>query len=110
MLHDEEIELESKDGPADDDARKDSPPPKVIFSRYTGIAPRQYHRLFSMSGRGKKGFLPLKEWNSRKPSLSPQYLVNNASASYLMGERDELASLPTGKFEWIPSVVCPHFR
>ncbi|MHB1142822.1 MAG: deaminase [Sulfuricaulis sp.] len=98
MLHEEEIELESKDGPPSDEDRKDDVAPKVVFSPYTGIAPRQYRRLFSMSGRGKKALLSLKDWDFRKASLSPQYLVNNASASYLMSEREELAHLSTDRF------------
>lgn len=106
-LHEEEIEIESKDGPPGDEDRKDGVIPKVVFSPYSGIAPRQYERLFSMSGRGKKALLLLNDWNFHKASLSPQHLVNNAFASYSMSEREELADLSTDKFDWDPSVVCP---
>lgn len=106
-LHEEEVELHSKDGPPGDDGRRDGVIPKVVFSPYAGIAPRQYQRLFSMSGRGKKTFLSLKDWNERRSSLSPQYLANNASASYVASEREELAHLSTDKFAWNPSDVCP---
>lgn len=97
-LHEEEIELESKDGPLSDEARRDGVLSKVVFSPYSGIAPRQYQRLFSMSGRGKKALLALKDWNFHKATLSPQHLVNNAAASYVTNEREELAQLPADKF------------
>ena len=107
MLHEEEIELDPKDGPLGDEGINDGKAPKVVFSPYSGIAPRQYQRLFSMSGRGKKAFKALKDWDSDKPTLSPQYLINNASASYVMNERDELAHLSEGNFKWDSSVTCP---
>ena len=102
MLHDEEIDLESPSGvPNKDD-------PRVIFSSYTGVAPRQYQRLFSMLVRGKKGGgLLLKEWDNSRPSLAPQHLMRNAPASYLMAERQELSNLPTDKYKWEPPAVCP---
>lgn len=106
-LHDEEIELDPKDGLPNDEDRKDGIVPKVVFTPYTGIAPRQYQRLFSMSGRGKKAFLPLKDWDDRKASLSPQQLISNAFGSYLMNEREELAHLSTNLFDWHPADVCP---
>ncbi len=107
MLHDEEIELESRDGPTGEEGGKDGVLSKVVFSPYTGIAPRQYQRLFSMSGRGQKALLSLKEWNLRKASLPPQHLVNHAFASYSRGEREEVAHLSTDNFDWDVSVVCP---
>jgi len=109
MLHDEEIELESKQG-APGDETQSSASTKVVFSSYTGIAPRQYQRLFSMSGRGKKVLLALKDWDIKKATLAPRHLVHNAFASYLMGEREELARLPTDGFAWDPAVVCPPQR
>lgn len=106
-LHDEEIELESKDGAPSEENQNDSVLPKVVFSPYTGIAPRQYQRVFSMSGRGKNVLLALKDWDTKKASISPQHLVHNAFASYLIGEREELARLSTDRFKWDPTVVCP---
>jgi deoxycytidylate deaminase len=110
MLHKEEIEFESKDGaPSDEDqgvARGDKVP-KVVFSPYTGIAPLQHQRLFSMLSRGKKNGIALKEWDNNRATLSPQHLVRNAFASYLMAERQELTRLPVEKFKWDPSIVCP---
>ena len=112
MLHKEEIELESKLGAPSDDKTNQSMQgdevPKVVFSPYTGIAPRQYQRLFSMLGRGKKsGGYALKDWGNNKAILPPQYIVRNAFASYLLAERQELTRLPVERFKWDPNIVCP---
>lgn len=106
MLHEEEIELESKEEGPSENSRSGAPA-KVLFSPYSGIAPRQYQRFFSMVSRGKKAFLSLQDWNSKKSALSPQYLVNNASASYLMSEREEISRLPIEHFAWNPKDICP---
>ncbi len=107
MLHEEEIELESRFGPPADESQKSGVLPKVVFSPYSGIAPRQYRRLFSMSGRGKKVLLALKDWGTKKASIPPQHLIRNAFASYLLAEREELVRLPTSIFGWDPRAVCP---
>src|SRR6266550_1808356 len=107
MLHEEEIELESRIGPPADESQKSGVLPKVVFSPYSGIAPRQYRRLFSMSGRGKKVLLALKDWGTKKASIPPQHLIRNAFASYLLAEREELVRLPTSIFGWDPRAVCP---
>ncbi len=107
MLHEEEIELEYDDKTIKS-MQGERILPKVLFSPYTGIAPRQYQRLFSMLGRGKKnGGYALKEWGMNKAILSPHHLVKNAYAAYLLAERQELTRLPVEKFKWDPSMVCP---
>lgn len=107
-LHKEEVELESKLGaPHDNNTQSLQSDSKVVFSPYSGVAPRQYLRLFSMSGRGKKNNYSLKDWGGNKVTLSPQYLVRNAFASYRLAEREELARLPVAKFKWDPNIVCP---
>ena len=98
-LHKEEIQLDPHPGAESLD--------RVIFSPYAGVAPRQYQRLFSMAGRGKKSYRSWGEWEDNKLSLSPQYLQNNAAASHVQNEREELASLSTNLFEWDPALVCP---
>ena len=85
-LHGEEIELEAIDGIALDD--------KVAFTAFTGVAPRQYGRVFSMSARGAKKGLSLKEWEANKQTLSPQYVMRNASEAYFLSEHQELEKLP----------------
>lgn len=85
-LHGEEIELDSpEDGLYAD---------KLAFIVYTGVAPRQYQRLFSMEFRGKKRGIPLKAWEESMNKLRPLYVMKNASASYLLNERQELERLP----------------
>jgi len=110
-LHGEEIELDSPiSAPLVAESRVEAQgdaAPKVVFSPYTGIAPRQYQRLFSMLGRGKKNGIPLKEWGNSKATLTPQHIVRNAFASYLLAERQELTRLPVEKFNWDPKIVCP---
>ena len=101
MLHKEEVLIE----PAENSGTNG--PPKVVFSPYTGIAPRQYQRLFSMSGRGKKQFLMLREWGEKRSTLSPQYLVSNAAASYLLNEREALAKLDDKHYTWDRKAICP---
>ena len=78
-LYKEEIELEAPEDVLYDD--------KVAFIAYTGIAPRQYQRLFSMEDRGKKHGIPLKVWEENMSTLRPLYVLSNASASYLLNER-----------------------
>jgi cytidine deaminase len=107
MLHKEEIELEY-DSKTIQSMKGEGILPRVLFSPYTGIAPRQFQRLFSMLGRGKKsGAYALKEWGINKAILSPHHLVKNAYAGYLLAERQELSRLPKEKFKWDPNIVCP---
>jgi len=107
MLHKEEIELEYDDKTIEY-MKREGVLPKLLFSPYTGIAPRQYQRLFSMLGRGKKnGPYSLREWGLNRVNLGPQHLVKNAYAAYIMAERQELGALPVDKFTWDPAVVCP---
>jgi deoxycytidylate deaminase len=107
MLHKEEVELEYDDNTIES-MKAEGVLPKVLFSPYTGIAPRQYARLFSMLGRGKKnGGFALREWGINIATLSPFHLVTNAHAAYTLAERQELARLSTEKFSWDPKAVCP---
>jgi deoxycytidylate deaminase len=89
-LHGEEIDLESIDGfPTDD---------RVVFAAFTGVAPRQYQRLFSMGSRGRKRGLSLGEWGTNKLTLGPKYAPRNAAAGYLVSESEELALLPASLY------------
>lgn len=80
--------------------------PRVGFVPYTGVAPRQYHQLFAMTLRGKKG-LSISEWNSKKTTLLPRYVPRNASQAYLTAERQELEKLPEADFKWDKKKLCP---
>lgn len=85
-LHGEEITLEAlpeHDGKG-----------KVAFFAFSGVAPRQYRPLFSMSERGAKKGKSLKRWNAEQGSLAPLYVPQNASLLYLAAERQALENLP----------------
>lgn len=90
-LYREEITLE----PGEDQETN-----KVVFAPFTGVAPRQYEQLFSMSERGAKKGSSLKEWNDRKASLSPRYIHRDAALSYFAAESQELEALPIGIYSW----------
>jgi cytidine deaminase len=82
-------------------------PDMVEFIAYTGVAPRQYQRLFSMENRGKKRGIPLKVWEEKIKTLWPLYVMKNASASYLLNERQELERLPENIYRWDKRMLCP---
>lgn len=92
FLHGEELVLESEDDKDD--------PSKVVFRSFTGIAPRQYRQLFSMSERGSKKGLVLADWEAARLSLVPRYVVRNASDAYLTAEREELGKLSPAIYRW----------
>lgn len=81
-LYGEEITLETLPGKEEDG--------KVAFSAFTGIAPRQYQQLFSMSERGAKKGNSLIKWNAKQRSLTPLYVPKYASLLYLEAERRAL--------------------
>ena len=84
-LYAEEIVLEAVPGKEERN--------KVNFIAYSGVAPRQYQQLFSMSQRGAKKGKSLNTWETEKRSLIPIYVPQNASVLYLEAERQEIASL-----------------
>lgn len=71
---------------------------KVAFFPFSGVAPRQYPRLFSMSERGAKKGYSRDEWNAKRSSLAPLYLPQNASLLYLTAERQALDNLPSAVY------------
>jgi cytidine deaminase len=85
LLHREELNMDAADGKATDD--------RVAFGGFTGVAPRQYARLYGMSARGEKNGEQLKDWRARRQSLWPRYVLQNAAAAYLVSEREEVARL-----------------
>jgi cytidine deaminase len=99
LLHGEEINLESVDGTEQDE--------RVLFSAFTGVAPRQYQQLFSMTARGAKRGLSLKQWNAGGATLRPRYIPRNASAAYVQSERQELEKLTGDVYSWDKNAVCP---
>lgn len=98
-LHGEEIVLESIDGRETEG--------KVVFSAFSGIAPRQYRQLFEMSERGKKKGVALSTWQSIRSSLSPKYVTQNASRAYLVAECQELNKITGDVYRWNKERLCP---
>lgn len=68
---------------------------ELAFFAFTGIAPRQYSQLFSMSERGAKKGRSLNRWTAERGSLAPLYVPQNASLSYLPAESQAVDSLTT---------------
>jgi deoxycytidylate deaminase len=99
-LHEEEINLESADGKVKEDG-------KVVFFPFSGIGPRLYQQLFSMSERGAKKGFSLKDWAASRRALSPRYVMRNAELAYLPAECKELEKLPTEAYRWNRKTVCP---
>jgi deoxycytidylate deaminase len=97
-LHREEIALDPKDPRAVGD--------KVLFLPFTGIAPRQFGRLFSMATRGRKKGPSLSEWPKRQSRLSPPHVFAHANAAYMRSERDELERLPK-EYKWDRAALAP---
>lgn len=98
-LYKEEIVLESVDGQEVDG--------RVVFCAFKGVAPRQYQQLFSMSQRGAKRGIALSQWEKERRSLSPRYVMRNASNAYVVAERQELEKLLPGTYKWDKDRICP---
>jgi deoxycytidylate deaminase len=87
FLHGEELSLDPEPASHPD-------PTKVTFYAFTGIAPRQYQQLFSMTERGSRRGLTLEAWESSRATLIPRYVLKNAAAAYVMVEREVLDRIP----------------
>jgi hypothetical protein len=98
-LYREEIELETMD-----ETEREG---EVVFSPFSGIAPRQYKQLFSMVERGAKRGLSLKEWGEAKSSLLPKYVMSNAWHSNNAAECEQLTNLDLNHYRWNPESICP---
>ena len=98
-LYGEEIVLDPVDGK--------EVPGKLVFSAFSGIAPRQYRQLFSMSERGAKRGRLLARWNAEPHVVSPLYIPQNAALLYLAAECQTLEKLPKDVYQWDVARVCP---
>jgi len=98
MLHRDEIVL----GPTEPHAVGD----RVLFVPFSGIAPRQYARLFRMADRGKKYGLRLDEWERKKRDLYPREILRNSHLAYTRAEREELDKLPAD-YSWDRERLSP---
>jgi cytidine deaminase len=91
-LHQEEIKIEPIDGREEDN--------KVVFVAFSGVGPRQYQQVFSMSERSTKKGPSVEEWEASRHSLSPLYVIRDASLAYLAAERRELEELTKEVYHW----------
>lgn len=98
-LHQEEITLDSPHGKEEEG--------EVVFFPFTGIAPRQYQKVFSMAKRGSKKGYSLSDWGTNRSKLSPRYVMRNAERAYLVAERQELQKLPLELYRWDKDTICP---
>jgi deoxycytidylate deaminase len=98
-LHGEEIVLESVDG--------EPQPDKVVFSAFSGLAPRQYRPLFSMAERGVDRGLSINDWEMKRRSLAPCYVKRDGFLAYVATEREALARLPREVYTWDVDAICP---
>jgi|ERR1700722_11073521 len=85
VLHKEELQLQSLTGLEETG--------KVVFTAFSGVAPRQYRQLFGMGERGKDKGRSLSDWSSLRAILAPPYIPETSAHSYLAAERDALRAL-----------------
>jgi len=96
-LHGDELIVDPVDGKEQDG--------KVTFFSYSGLAPRQYRRLFSISERDEKR--SLQEWRDDHHNLWPRYVSHHAALLYLAEERNQLDRLSTDVYRWDKPSLCP---
>jgi cytidine deaminase len=98
VLHKEEINLDPKN--------RLEAGERIVFISFIGVAPRQFPRLFSMAGRGRKNGLALDQWRERQRTLSPLHIGTNAAYAYMQSEREELEKLPI-EYMWDRPTIAP---
>lgn len=70
---------------------------KVVFHVYSGIAPRKYRTLFSITERGSRQGLSLKAWRESSQTLRPVHVPPFLYGAYQLAEAAELNRLgPSG--------------
>jgi len=80
---------------------------KVICCAYSGVAPRQCARLFSMDLRGAKRGLDLQMWGQSRASLRPLYVADHLQQGYVQAERLALEKLQGVGYVWDVVAICP---
>ena len=99
ILHKEELQLQSASGGPESG--------KVVFTAFSGVAPRQYRQLFSMQDRGKDHGLSLSQWTTQKPVLESPYLAQTAAQAYLAAEKGVLVALSEKIYARLPHQPAP---
>ena len=95
ILHHEEIALDPENQGSIED--------RVLFQPFAGVAPRQFD-LFSMAARGRKNGRGLLDWEKARLALSPAIVPQNAAATYLVSEREQISQLHP-EYEWDGSLA-----
>jgi cytidine deaminase len=98
-LYREELIPDSHDGQLRDD--------KVVFCAYSGVAPRQYARLFSMTQRGGKQGHNRQTWNEARMRLRPLNVPDHLQHGYVEAERHALKMLERAGYRWDVAAICP---
>lgn len=98
-LYREELICDSPDGKAQDG--------KVVFCAYSGVAPRQYGKLFSMALRGAQHGLDRQQWAQTRKSLRPLYVADHLQQGYVQAEREALTKLQGVGYDWDVAAICP---
>jgi cytidine deaminase len=89
-LYQEELICDSADG--------QKQPGMVVCSAYSGIAPRQYARLFSMSDRGASSGLHLSDWRAARSALPPICVGDHLHRASSEAERDAILLLQSSGY------------
>ena len=95
FLHEEEVQLQASEFNPQEE--------RVVFLAYTGIAPRQYQRLFSMAARGGKNGVSLRSWPEARSTLPPRYVSLFAFHSINAAEKAALKKLDVQIYNWDPA-------
>jgi deoxycytidylate deaminase len=98
-LYHEEVD---SDAPSDAEYKD-----KVLFSAYSGVAPRQYLKLFSMSLRGRKLGPGRIKWEETRRSQRPIYVADHLQQGYVLAEQTALALLGKSGYRWDPEHLGP---
>jgi cytidine deaminase len=80
---------------------------KVVCCAYSGVAPRQCARLFSMDLRGARRGVDLQTWAQSRSSLRPLYVADHLQQGYVHAEREALKKLKGAGYALDDLAICP---
>lgn len=80
---------------------------EVLFLAYSGVAPRQYPKLFSMGLRGGKLGLGLLKWEETRELQRPIHVADHLQHGYVVAERDALELLRGSGYQLEVQAIAP---
>lgn len=80
---------------------------RVVFCAYTGVAPRQYAKLFSMAVRGGENGPTVWEWDGSRDVRGPTCVVEHLQVGYPSAERKALGRLHGVGYDWDEAMIIP---